>query len=144
MEQIAYSMEIHAIAHEYGHHNLSHGRDISEDPQKTEFEADSFAIRISSKIESNLPPQLSNPYLGSGAGASILLRSLDLLRKHSDAIVGTQNSDLGSHPEIFRRIQKFENLGSLEPRRLASYSSCLLYTSPSPRDATLSRMPSSA
>ena len=41
----------------------------------------------------------------------------------------------------------------LEPRRLAaraaasqmaSLLSCLLYTSPSPRDATLSRMPSSA
>ena len=28
--------------------------------------------------------------------------------------------------------------------RFASYLSCLLYTSPSPRDATLSRMPSSA
>ena len=29
-------------------------------------------------------------------------------------------------------------------RRPMSISSCLLYTSPSPRDATLSRMPSSA
>ena len=29
-------------------------------------------------------------------------------------------------------------------RRLNTYLSCLLYTSPSPRDATLSRMPSSA
>ena len=28
--------------------------------------------------------------------------------------------------------------------RLAQYNTCLLYTSPSPRDATLSRMPSSA
>ena len=28
--------------------------------------------------------------------------------------------------------------------QLDSYSDCLLYTSPSPRDATLSRMPSSA
>ena len=27
---------------------------------------------------------------------------------------------------------------------LAKYPNCLLYTSPSPRDATLSRMPSSA
>ena len=29
-------------------------------------------------------------------------------------------------------------------RRLELYKDCLLYTSPSPRDATLSRMPSSA
>ena len=30
------------------------------------------------------------------------------------------------------------------PTRVANYRTCLLYTSPSPRDATLSRMPSSA
>ena len=36
-------------------------------------------------------------------------------------------------------------LGSLEePIRLKLYFSCLLYTSPSPRDGLLSRMPSSA
>ena len=40
-------------------------------------------------------------------------------------------------------------LGNLEMRffvthKNRSYISCLLYTSPSPRDATLSRMPSSA
>ena len=29
-------------------------------------------------------------------------------------------------------------------KQLTTYRSCLLYTSPSPRDATLSRMPSSA
>ena len=30
------------------------------------------------------------------------------------------------------------------PHRIFLYETCLLYTSPSPRDATLSRMPSSA
>ena len=37
-------------------------------------------------------------------------------------------------------------MGNLDPARLSSFDSraCLLYTSPSPRDATLSRMPSSA
>ena len=35
--------------------------------------------------------------------------------------------------------------GSYEPERIGTmFGSCLLYTSPSPRDATLSRMPSSA
>ena len=34
-------------------------------------------------------------------------------------------------------------LGTIE-RRGYDYRDCLLYTSPSPRDATLSRMPSSA
>ena len=37
------------------------------------------------------------------------------------------------------KMDSFKNI-DLEP----SYGACLLYTSPSPRDATLSRMPSSA
>ena len=38
------------------------------------------------------------------------------------------------------RIRKDSSARQFDPR----YFSCLLYTSPSPRDATLSRMPSSA
>ena len=51
---------------------------------------------------------------------------------------------------VFEEIQKFvdkynalPNQNSLEVE-LDSRKDCLLYTSPSPRDATLSRMPSSA
>ena len=36
------------------------------------------------------------------------------------------------------------NASTVEPDDLVSVTGCLLYTSPSPRDATLSRMPSSA
>ena len=35
-------------------------------------------------------------------------------------------------------------IDSVVPQMLEEYTLCLLYTSPSPRDATLSRMPSSA
>ena len=38
---------------------------------------------------------------------------------------------------------EFKRMG-LQPGNGDSYQHCLLYTSPSPRDATLSRMPSSA
>ena len=52
------------------------------------------------------------------------------------------------HKLIFRGIKKLIDLGSdLDTVTLIeslSGDSCLLYTSPSPRDATLSRMPSSA
>ena len=44
--------------------------------------------------------------------------------------------------ELPYQVQKF-TLGAREMRE-APYLACLLYTSPSPRDATLSRMPSSA
>ena len=42
------------------------------------------------------------------------------------------------------KMQRTLNLGSLTAFNLAFTNSCLLYTSPSPRDAQLSRMPSSA
>ena len=58
------------------------------------------------------------------------------------------------HPDIIRRavwmyfrfnlsFRDIEEL-MLEQGVDVSYKTCLLYTSPSPRDATLSRMPSSA
>ena len=40
-------------------------------------------------------------------------------------------------------IQNY-NFNDIDPTIIISMISCLLYTSPSPRDATLSRMPSSA
>ena len=49
-------------------------------------------------------------------------------------------SDLRTVIKKFRLILES---GNIEKVREA-YSGCLLYTSPSPRDATLSRMPSSA
>ena len=45
---------------------------------------------------------------------------------------------------LVTRNQNFAKQRAVDSVRIASYSACLLYTSPSPRDATLSRMPSSA
>ena len=48
-------------------------------------------------------------------------------------------------PPSFVNITEDVRIEKLMKRRYAGLSkSCLLYTSPSPRDATLSRMPSSA
>ena len=44
---------------------------------------------------------------------------------------------IGEHSNIVEAIEEELNM-------IAKYQDCLLYTSPSPRDATLSRMPSSA
>ena len=44
-------------------------------------------------------------------------------------------------PELFARSDDYS---SFTPAELEEINGCLLYTSPSPRDATLSRMPSSA
>ena len=45
--------------------------------------------------------------------------------------------------EIINALEEGRDTLVLKPRQIGS-STCLLYTSPSPRDATLSRMPSSA
>ena len=41
-------------------------------------------------------------------------------------------------------LEVAQHLGESSVRTIAMDATCLLYTSPSPRDATLSRMPSSA
>ena len=46
-------------------------------------------------------------------------------------------------PDLSIIVPVFNEEGSLEELH-RQITSCLLYTSPSPRDATLSRMPSSA
>ena len=64
-----------------------------------------------------------------------------------DCVLGlaTGSSPVGTYKELVARYQKgdldFSNVTTIN---LDEYKGCLLYTSPSPRDATLSRMPSSA
>ena len=43
-----------------------------------------------------------------------------------------------------RQIYKSMDIGTAKPSKIQQKKICLLYTSPSPRDKTVSRMPSSA
>ena len=52
--------------------------------------------------------------------------------------IDIQNS--GKWPHLWRVVGKYSNISIFD----VESNDCLLYTSPSPRDATLSRMPSSA
>lgn len=113
MEQIARAMEIFAIAHEYGHHHLDHGRELAADPRAEEFAADAFALRISDEVEKQ-PVVMENPYLLSGAGALILLCSLDTLRAVEKAL-GARHPDPGTHPSVTERIARFESVRLLFP-----------------------------
>ena len=87
--------------------------------------------------------------------------SIELIKKSSVPILGVClghqaigaafGGNIIKAPEIFHgKLSKVEHNqkkifnGIDSPYSVVRYHSCLLYTSPSPRDATLSRMPSSA
>ena len=80
------------------------------------------------------------------------LRKLNHLLAEQDTELATEAADLRStesNLEVARAPDSVDvsiDLESITHRRLRPVLSisCLLYTSPSPRDATLSRMPSSA
>ena len=48
-----------------------------------------------------------------------------------------------AHGSLYTRLGELQAMTPTDAV-IAQYCDCLLYTSPSPRDATLSRMPSSA
>ena len=70
--------------------------------------------------------------------SDLLSYSLERLNKEPEALANeeTRLRD-GVRDAAVRHYRAFVDAGGC-------YQSCLLYTSPSPRDATLSRMPSSA
>lgn len=114
-EQIARAMELFAIAHEYGHHYHSHGREVSDDPFKHELEADQFALRVLYEIEKK-PFLATNPYISSGAGGLILLRSLGVLQSFSEALGAEKCAAGDTHPRKIDRISKFESVAVLKPK----------------------------
>ena len=76
-----------------------------------------------------------------------------ILNKGLDALLGQSNSNQRSVKEIgLDKIKpgRFQPRSNFDDEKLQELTAsiknqgCLLYTSPSPRDATLSRMPSSA
>ena len=73
--------------------------------------------------------------------ASVSLEELDLGNSEEDQPIEVPDDDLRELAIMERRTSGSSQED--EERREHLYS-CLLYTSPSPRDATLSRMPSSA
>ena len=72
--------------------------------------------------------------MAAGAGFGALAKA-DELKKRLWFTVGAL---------IIYRLGTYLPLPGIDPGALADIFSCLLYTSPSPRDGLLSRMPSSA
>ena len=84
---------------------------------------------------------------GGGVGQTIALVDIGatmttLSVLHDGAIIYTREQAFGGK-QLTEEVQRRYGL-TYEEAGLAKRQGCLLYTSPSPRDATLSRMPSSA
>lgn len=112
-EQIARAMELFAIAHEYGHHHHSHGREMESEPHVEEFEADQFALKVCYEIERE-PLKYGNPYLASGGGGAVMLLALEQLRAVETLIDG-KVADAKSHPSAIARIEKMESVALMRP-----------------------------
>jgi len=121
MEQVALSMEIFGLAHEYAHHALNHGRTVGSesDAHREEFEADAFALKICKIVEADhryswvRAQALPNPYLETGAGGILLLSSLEIFRKVKDRIFINRVYD--THPNFLDRSTKIRNTYIMQP-----------------------------
>ncbi len=118
-EQVARAMEIFAIAHEYGHHHLDHGRRIEDDPKLDEFSADQFALKISYEVERK-PILMPNPYLSSGAGGVILLLALETLNGIREVITRIPIAPSVTHPDVDARLLQFDSVSVLKPQEFVA------------------------
>ena len=75
------------------------------------------------------------------AKGEVLINDTSLYKQSSNALDTFRGQNIGL---VFQKPHFVNAISARENLILAQSMACLLYTSPSPRDATLSRMPSSA
>jgi hypothetical protein len=126
MEQVALSMEIFGLAHEYAHHALDHGRAIldRDDAHWEEYEADKLALDICSLVEAELRHtwirghDLPNPYLWAGSGGILLLSSLETFRKVKDRVYLSRVYD--THPDFLDRSARIKVRFVMQPEKFSA------------------------
>lgn len=115
-EQIAWAMEYFTVAHEFGHHVSGH-RNVDDDPKAQEFEADAFAMKVCERLEFEPFPLLPNPYTRTGAGASLMLLALEILRAFED-LAGDGTAGVETHSSPSDRIAKISARNLMQPKQL--------------------------
>ena len=100
-----------------------------------------IGVYLAESVEMTGMPELVALFNGMGGAASVLVAGAELLRSSATA----------RNTEVVDAVHTVATTDALVAAVLTGiigavtfWGSCLLYTSPSPRDATLSRMPSSA
>ena len=115
-EQVAWAMEFFTVAHEFGHHVLGH-RDANEDPKVQEFQADAFAVKVCEQLEFEPFPMLPNPYTRTGAGGSLMLLALEILR-YFEIQESSGSAANETHPQASERIEKIATRNLMQPKQL--------------------------
>ena len=117
-----------------------------------ELERKDLEFRCTKEIRDRIARKLIGDWYLVGRAALVTTSKLDAIRldlrlggpeEKAVAMLDAWNEDYGEHATCFKLAEALydrEKLGTIE----ILCRDCLLYTSPSPRDATLSRMPSSA
>ena len=101
-EQIAWAMEFFVVAHEFGHHAHDH-RAADSDLKIQEYEADEFAMKISERLKLEPFPSVANPYATTGAAATLMLCSLEILRKFEGSEMACPPD---THPSTADRVKR--------------------------------------
>ena len=82
---------------------------------------------------------------GQAPGTSLDEQTAEILKKYPTAVIVREVASGASERLEFAKVcEQLENGDTLVVCKLDRFCRCLLYTSPSPRDGLLSRMPSSA
>jgi hypothetical protein len=127
--EILEALEVFAIAHEYAHHILKHGRLQAASPDsgkdgaawEEEFEADTLAIAVSQMVTGHQPNE--NVLMVSGVGMVVFLntlRMLDEARQLLGMTAGTVASH-GSHPSPADRLNHVDRQEWLWPHFQAQF-----------------------
>lgn len=116
-EQVAWAMEYFTIAHEFGHHVLGH-RHIDADPKVQEYQADAFAMKVCEQLEFEPFPLLFNPYIRTGAAATLMLLALEILRSF-EYPAGDGTAGVDTHPSASDRIARITARNLMQPKQLA-------------------------
>ena len=110
-------------------------------------------VKANDNITLDIPVGMFGLLGPNGAGKSTLMRTIATLQEPDEGTIMLGDIDVLKQKQEVRKVlgylpQEFGVYPKVGAQtlldHLAVLKGCLLYTSPSPRDATLSRMPSSA
>ena len=121
MEQMAFAMEVFALAHEYAHHHHGHGRSFvsAAEAKQEEHEADLYAVKVCEAVEADeryrwiRGAELVNPYLSTGSGGVLLLGSLEIFRRVKSSVF--ENKKYNTHPDFLDRCERIKMRSVLQP-----------------------------